>query len=278
MKLTQKQERRIAAYLRALVKELGDVSPKSRGRALAEVKARILNAFRQIGRVPSDEDVETVLAKCGAPARLAAQFRVRSGASPSPTPPGENRIWLGVCSSLAGRFGWPPWVVRSVALVLGVTGPVSLLLYLTAYAEMYVTSDRENLPSIRKGKLAKFVLGALLAALAFYTGARLVLAGSLYVYKLYAPFTDRTFTSLGEWGWLHERASSLLFWVLFIVLPIAALSGLPVAGDWDRTGKKIIQAGLAVYALALSLGIACVLVGIILDVVQELSSQGVTLP
>jgi hypothetical protein len=43
---------------------------------------------------------------------------------------------------------------------------------------------------------------------------------------------------------------------------------------WDYTWKRVMQAGLAVYAVILSFGIASILVGIVLLVVEEVAGTG----
>jgi len=54
-------------------------------------------------------------------------------------------------------------------------------------------------------------------------------------------------------------------------LPVALYSGLPLPNAWDRTARKLYQALIAVYAVALSFGMASTLVGILFLVVEELA-------
>ena len=50
---------------------------------------------------------------------------------------------------------------------------------------------------------------------------------------------------------------------------LAFLGGLPAANNWDKTLRKVSQAILALYAVAVCFGIASTLTGIILQFVEK---------
>jgi hypothetical protein len=80
---------------------------------------------------------------------------------------------------------------------------------------------------------------------------------------------NRPVPPLGDWGWMQYYAGTLFFWMLVIMLPLAALSGMPLANAWDQSLKRVVQAIGALYGVAISMGIASNVVGILLDVVQD---------
>jgi len=51
--------------------------------------------------------------------------------------------------------------------------------------------------------------------------------------------------------------------------PIAALAGLPLPDGWNKTGKTIVQAGIAIYAVAICFGIASLIAGILIQIVKD---------
>ncbi len=196
----------------------------------------------------------------------------RSAQRPAaPAPDGSSTPvhggWLGVCQQLSGRTGLDVWFLRTAFLVLGVTGPVALGGYVVVYAALYATSTPGTFPRPDPWRVIRRFAGTLLTALALY-GAALALFA---VAREAVPrFLGKPF-ELGQWAWLGPRMDEYLTWLLALTIPIAIMSGLPMANDWDRTAKRLAQAGLAVYATVLSFGIASLAVGIILMAVAEIS-------
>ena len=131
-----------------------------------------------------------------------------------------------------------------------------------------VTRNGEDNPSrlIEVQELVSHLVGATVAAVAIHAAARLVPRLVEMAYLRILP--DNALPAPGQWGWLELNAPSMLFFALMLALPIGALAALPAANQWDRTGKLLMQAVLALYALAVCFGIACQVVSIILDAVQ----------
>lgn len=258
---------------------------------------------------PGDEEIQAVLRRFGAPSEMAREILSKHQPAGQLALASPDRRWLGVCLGIAERLDLSVGLVRAVFLALGLTGPailafclgrcaaafaaallggaeggvawqgvpgaaivlslggpVVLIVYLALYFEMYLTSDPEEVPRISRSKVATLVLGTLGGASALYAGTRGVLALITYAY---VRFTGKSTPFLGKWGWLEANAGSLFLALLCALLPMALLCSLPVPNRWDNTGKRIVQAGLATYALVLCLGIASTLVGIIFVVVEE---------
>ncbi len=187
--------------------------------------------------------------------------------SPLESPEPFRGRWLGVCDRLSLRTGLDPWFLRTVFLLLGLTGPVALLVYLAVYTALYMTSPPGAFPRASTWRALRSAIGALLIALALYGAAigLFFLAREGLLRLLDKPL------ELGQWAWLDTRHNVYLTRVLTLLLPVSVLGGLPLANDWDRTAKRLVQAGLAVYAAILSFGIASLAVGIILMAVEEIS-------
>ena len=259
MELTPKQESLIIRYLREVARHMDDSAPRrTRERGLAKLRGSIDRELAGLaqGQV-QDADVAAVLALFGSPAEQAealaddvktTEDRARQGR--------DDRVWLGVCAEAAERMEASPLAVRVVAVAAGViTGPLAVFLYIGLYAFFQLNGPRPLTPPVDKTRLAVRAGGALLAAVALN-----VLCGYAIqlIYHLHERFLNRPVPGLGEWGW-----------ALVVCVPLAALSGLPLARAWDHSLKRVWQAGLALYAMALSFGLAAMLVGIILDVVQD---------
>ncbi len=159
-----------------------------------------------------------------------------------------------------------PLAVRAVAVLAGVTGPLAILGYIGLYAFFQVTGPRPLTPPVDKMRLAVRTGGAFIAVVALNALTRYAVDLVFYGHE---QFLKRSVPGLGEWGWLPIRGDELFFWALVICVPLAALSGLPLARHWDHSLKRVWQAGLALYAMALSFGLAAIIVGIILDIVKD---------
>jgi hypothetical protein len=162
----------------------------------------------------------------------------------------------------------PAWV-RLAFVLLGVTGPIIVAIYLGLYFDMYLNSDPEGIPRIDKARAIQSPLFCVAAAGALHLIARLLLYAIPVAYERYAGMGR--LSDLGGWDWLRTHATVLLFCVLSGALPFALLSALPLSNQWDHSLKRVAQAILALYAVTLAFGIACFLVGMILHVVREFS-------
>ena len=251
----------------------------------------------------SDDDVLDVLERFGPPETVARKIAERTAPGRESAPISNDPRWLGVCSHAAAHLGVRPGPIRALLLALGLGGPLIFLLnlgftltalgraiaenpsqvppwpgvsslavllalsgpfllgaYLAAYVALYLASEPGSMPRIEKAKLAKFLVATSAAALAFHYTMR----GALALINFgYVRVVGERVPDLGPWAWIDGSATSLLLCVLWMLLPVAALSGLPVPNQWDQTGKRVVQAGIAVYALVLCLGIASVLAGCI---------------
>jgi len=273
MRLTQQQQSLITGYLRAVAAQFDQSQPQRlRQRALLQVQTRIerdLQALTKDGL--EDRDVQKVLDLLGSPAHLASNLMPHRDPSRVLLLCPQNSVWLGVCAGIGLRLGLEIWLVRLLAIVLGlITGPLAILTYLGFYAQMYWSSEDETLPRLNLLRAAGRPAGILLAAIAIRMGgdyaARLIAWGHEEILK-------RPMPAIGEWGWIAYRNGEFFFWAVAICVPVALLSAMPLANAWDHSLKRVAQAGLALYAMALSFGIASILVGIILDFVNEFGAE-----
>lgn len=275
MKLTNKQEWLVARYLRAVIQGMEEAPESARDQALAHLKGRIAKTFSSMpGDSLNDPDVVAALDAIGSPSEVAREYLQRRRTDPGIASDGADRVWLGVCAGWAARSGTSTRRVRLLAVLLGLcTGPLALLAYLAAYLEMYFSARADSEESggarISWWRAAGYTLGTGGGAIAIHVGARLVFRLIEAVYGRLMP--GAPFPNLGEWDWFVRDGGSLLFLALVIAVPVAALSAMPLANRWDRTGKLIFEAILALYAMAVCLGIASRLVGLTRVLVETLT-------
>lgn len=290
MQLTQKQESLISRHLRDLANQLDDALPeKNRERSLRQVQLRIYRELEALQKAAiSDEDVVAALRRAttlgasepgtAAPAKPSpANLRgaTTPSAAPRQAPPRQSKapatdapapIWLGVCVFNADRFGVSHWIVRLFAVLLGlVTGPVAIFCYLAAYAEYYLAIDAKDRPQVAYGQLALRVVAPLAVAIGLRWGTYKLL--DLIAYGHERLFRE-SLPPLGKWNWIDQYEGTAFFLLCASVIPVSILSGLPLANAWGHSMKRLAQALVALYFMALCFGIASVLVGVILDRVQ----------
>ena len=292
MKLTQPQQTAITRYLREIAMYMDDSFPIAvRRQELNEFHRKIhqsLEATANGGNV-QNEHVKALLARLGPaekrgptllggvaakPVAQKAPATQRRPAKAQPTqrrsrPPreeGEKRVWLGVCHNLAERMEIEVWYIRTLAIILGITGPLAVVLYLGLYAEMYYSADDKARPTIVRSKIVKRFATTFGVAFALYVGTHY---GSRLIYFVNAELLRRPQPILGPWGWIEDKLGALFLLTILFLLPLSILSAMPLANAWDQSLKRVIQAGLAVYGLVLSFGIASLVVGIILSVVRD---------
>ena len=274
MRLTQKQEWLVARYVRAVGEELEDVPDGLREQAISRVKTRIIRELKAFTTSPlRDPQVIGVLQRLGPPAEQAGALRRSNGEQPLLVLNVTDRVLLGVCSGIADYAGVEVAPVRFCALVVGLlTGPLALVAYLALYFEMYnatLHSElRDRVPKIDGVQFIRTTGGTLLAVLALDITARALLAllAIAGAHLAVQPQID-----LGLWEWVRLNLVWLMWIMLFTLLPVAALAGLPVAGHWDQAGKRIICAAVSIYALVLCFGIATSIVGVLLQLVSRVS-------
>lgn len=278
MHLTQKQESLISQYLRDLSRRLDSSLPeKVRDRSLRQVQTRIYHDLERLNtNAISDDDVTRVLRQAAASAAETTEV-TPPAVTPTPTPeappsPLGSRardprpIWLGVCAHNADRIGLEPWMIRLGMGLLGlVTGPLAVLIYLVGFGEYYASLPDQERPPIVWSRLALRIVVPFIVLIALRWGGNrtllLIAYGHERIFKEGMP-------SLGEWDWFRFQEGTFFFLALFSVLPLAALSGLPLANAWGHSLKRLAQAITALYAVALCFGIASVIAGLILDRVQ----------
>jgi len=274
MNLTQRQQMLVQRYMRdaAVALESSGLSERMRDQALEAIQSKI---DRQLGTAghngATDEEILALLSKLG-PADQQAEWAARRAPSPKRgwSLEMEGRVWLGVCAGLSRFLDFPAWMVRAVTVLLGlVLGPFALIAYLACFIGLYVHPGHPDLPKIRVGLALGRLSGVAIAA------ALLGLTGHYAVRMLYFSYEQllkRPVPQVGDWSWLAARESTLFFWAFLCCAPVAALSAMPLSRGWEYSLKRAAQAGLVLYGIVLSFGIASCLVGIILDFVAEFSA------
>lgn len=176
-----------------------------------------------------------------------------------------DRHWLGVCVAIGDRRRMDPKLLRIGFVLLGlVTGPMALIVYCIAYIGDVIRNPNDYPKA--NGRAASWqIMRALVIALALYFGAWVVLYGAN---ELYTTFIGGM-AELEQFGAVMEYDRRALFFVLFAALPMALLSGLPMAHRWDRTMALLSNTVLALYAVFLSLGVSSTLAGYLLSVFQN---------
>lgn len=272
MQLTPKQRDHINRYMRDVAACLGDMPDAERQEVVGRLRRRIERELSQYGDTSlRDGDVEAVLKNCGLPAAQASALRGRAHPAPDGRPSATDRVWLGVCGGLARRVQLDANILRFIVVLLGLIPfllPFLLLAYVGAYLVLYYTSETTDLPPIHYGRLTRTVLTTFLVALALFAGSEFVLE---LAHRLLWRFLERTVSLESRWDWLELNGNALFFWVLVALMPLAAISALPVSEAWAGTLKKMVHAALALYAIALCFGIACFLAGIAMDIAQDLA-------
>lgn len=301
MKLTQSQGALIADYLRDVAAAIDSgLARAQRDQALNRLRTDIYRDLEEFAKDRlDDQDVQSVLDRFG-PAEIQARAASPRTAKRSQSLLDQKgRVWLGVCGGLAAKLGVDSWIVRLVCGMLGLAGPVlsvltvvslrdfssitlglftlsaSLTGYLVIYACLYLASDRDAAPRIQPSPILLNVAATVLIVLALHVGTAYFIDLLRYVHS---EFLRRPMPPLGQWGWIEAQASSMAFWTLACCVPLAVLGGLPLANHWNVSLKRAGQAGLALYGVALAFGVASVIVGAILDLVENFGGTQSLLP
>lgn len=168
-----------------------------------------------------------------------------------------DRHWLGVCAAVSSRMGWSTLSMRIGFIALGcVTGPFALILYLF-YFSLDVQRHPDDYPAA-DGRVASWrLVRALIITLALYAGAWLILFVAGWVFTQYLG----RIAQLNQLGWFMANDRLMLNFALLSILPMAMLSGFPLARQWDRTMSLLVNTGLALYAVVLGIGVSSALAG-----------------
>ncbi|GMW02268.1 MAG: hypothetical protein AMXMBFR84_34040 [Candidatus Hydrogenedentota bacterium] len=224
---------------------------------------------------PSPDELEGVLSEYGTPEDAAAILSRNGQSSLSKAfLDWDNRIWLGVCAGLAGQFDVNPLFVRGLVVLLCFIPPLIPLLligYLGTFFYFYFTAARESIGPINPVGPAMAVVLAVSVAIVLHLSSWLVI---WVIAKSYVMLSGQPFSVDPRWNWIVQDSGGLLFWALAICVPLGILSGMPLSKGWPGTLKKVYQAGLALYGVALCYGIAGVFVSLSIRFVQGATAGG----
>lgn len=276
MQLSQDQERFIAVYLRdvALKMERGaDDSRAQRALELLDKRIREAVAKRVSGQI-MDSDVVRTLDELGPPAAQAAAIDSASPGAKKAKDATDTPVWLGVCAHWADQLGIPVAGLRALCVVTGLfTGPLAVSAYITAYAVRWWGLPKETRPPIAWPRIGWNVFTA------FAIAILLARAGSFFLWAVdtgYERLFDDTIPSLGSWGWIKGSAPGYYTLAIMCSIPLAILSGLPLANGWDYSIKRLYLAILTLYGVMLSYGAASYIVGIALQLSDQFGGFNLT--
>ena len=178
-----------------------------------------------------------------------------------------DRHWLGVCEQLSLNSGKPVRVIRFGFVLLGMcTVPFGLLLYVGMYF-VGVWRSPDAFPQVDSRQLGSAVLKFLGIAGGMFAAVRLIEFGVAWGYMGYfgqAP-------DLAGWDCLEGGGVEYLVYVLTGFGPLVVMSGMPLRYRWEVTFSTMVNAGLAVYAVALSVGVATLMVGYAMGALSQFS-------
>jgi len=278
MQLTPHQEGLIAGYIREVSLLVdGTIPAPDKERCARRLEEQLRERLARLaGDEVQDEDVQAAIRALGSAESQARKFTAPKGPEGDLVRAAENRVWLGVCAGIAHRTGIEVWVVRALAIVAGVfLAPLAMLGYLAGYAELYISTGKQLGAPPNLLRMGGRAVAAIVVAILLYVGTDYLLAGLAYGYEV---ALNRPLPNLGQWGWYYRRADVWLFWAMVFSAPVAALSGAPLAHGWDYSLKRLAQAILALYAVAICFGVAGILVGVILDVIGEFGGIPLEMP
>ena len=271
MKLGEPQEQLVTQYLRDVAHCAGaGVSAAARERGLARLEARVREGIARLRKAqPEDADIEAVLKEVGSPAVQAALLDAPETID-AQAAKARGRVWLGVCQWLAEKADFPPRLVRIGAIALGVTGPLAIFGYLSAYALM-----RREIPKDERDPIDWLTIAWRFGV--SFAIIYLLSTGFEYLLKFielaYQQGAERGMPEIGNWGALRHTGSQYYGYAFWSVLPLATFSGFPLQGGWGKSIYRFSQALIALYAIALCWGTAKFIVGIIRDIVKQFSGN-----
>lgn len=268
MALTERQQQRVARFVHEVQSHLNGVDDDSLRRVERQIQRRVADAIGpHEGAAPRDEQLEAALAAIGSAEALAARFK------PAPDRPGPwapdvaDRRWLGVCAGIAREMQLDPRVVRGVVLVIGLVTipftPLSLWVYLIAYGVMGIALQ----PPPARERLAPWTIARAVLPLA---AIAIVLHVAVHYFLRTVAWGLSTGVGMSlagvdeRWTWYPDGAFRILTWALAYIVPLAAMSAMPVRPDWQPTFRKLAQAAVALFSVYLAYGVGTLLAGIAL--------------
>ena len=309
MELTEKQNLYITRYLRSVSDALaGRLTEKQCERAMARLQSRIQSQITGLNKArPDDTDVLDIVRKLGSAESQAdvlgrvwgsgdAATELADVAAPlSPATNGENTstgkttaaakpvfsqpaaiappaaVWLGVLAWCAAQWDLPAWALRTLAVFVGlVTLPVALLVYTIAFFWLRMGGKQVSQAPLHPLRMVfRPLLTGLLIGVIHFCGVYAIKG----VYIVHDTWLKRDMPDMSEWAWFETEAGRMFFWMLFLLLPLALFSAMPLANAWDYSLKRLNQACVALYAIVVSFGIASFVTGLILAFVREFTGQ-----
>jgi phage shock protein PspC (stress-responsive transcriptional regulator) len=269
MELENEHEALIKTYLRDVEVQMDQsIPPDTRSQFLDRLRFRIDQELKAAANDHVEiRDVQAVLDRFGPPSAQAAKLIPLQRHSTSGFHLDvDHAVWLGVCGGVADALGMERRAIRALTILLGVSGPFILMVYLGCYFYLYYTAAPGSVPKIDYPRVIKYF---------FLAVAGILVLHYLAYYTLYAVeygherILNRDLPQVGDWGWIMQDLDSMYFTALFCAVPLAILSALPLANGWSYSLKRVTQAAVALYGVALAFGIASYLVGMILNYVQQ---------
>lgn len=179
----------------------------------------------------------------------------------------DNAVWLGVASYIAGKNKWPTWALRFLFVLIGlISGPAALMLYMLVFIVLRARGSIKSPAAFHPTRIVfnPLFTGALMTL--FYLGGIYGIQGIRMAHEKYL---ERPVPPLNEWAWLEVEAGRMFFGALLFLLPLALFSAMPLANRWDYSLKRFTQAGVVLYAISVSFGLASFITGIIVNFVNE---------
>ena len=178
-----------------------------------------------------------------------------------------ERHWLGVCCGLANRTGQSTELIRGVFLLGGCfTGPFAVIVYLALYG-VEVRRNPDDVPAFDSGVLGSSVFRFVGVLVSMFAAAWLLdfgVASASLSYFGQLP-------ELGAWDRMGGWNGRLFVSAVVVLGPLSVLSGLPLAYRWGSTWSAIVHAGLAIYAVLISIGLAFTMVGYVLGALTQIA-------
>lgn len=311
MALTEKQELYISRYLEDVRSALhGHLAPALQQEAVDHLRLRILEeALKFAGDQPIDDLQLLGVLKQQGPAAERAEMLIRmyrikaksEGSSTAKTyaaphaqpkvsekkeetkPEPKTRkntvallatepVWLGVCQHIATLLPVPLWAIRVLALLAGVVhAPTALLVYSGVFFFFNYSGAFPETKKVHYFRCVGHVLITAFFLILFYLAGKHGVEGIIYVFE---NFLDQPIhlPVLEKWAWLVSQGDRFFMKALFFLLPMALLSALPLSKEWALSLRRLTQAGVALYAILMALGIASMLAGILIEFYSEFTS------
>lgn len=297
MALTEKQELYISRYREEVRENLkGHLTAPLLEQALSHLHLSILEEIlKHAGQQPAEDlQVLQALKELGSPAERAqvlirlyrAQMSAPESSQRYAAPaarqvPAEQKeaaaakkeadaekvVWLGVCLHIARTASLPAWLIRCAAVILGLFGaPLMLIVYMGAFFFFRFQGVLETKEQVHLFRCAGHLFITAFLIILFYCAGKYGLEGIAWAHQY---FLKQPLPDLAEWGWLASQQQALLFWALFLLLPPALLSALPVPSGWALSLKRAAQAGVTLYAVLIAFGLASSIAGILLQFYSE---------